>query len=653
MRTKVTLALVFLNVALFFFIFKFERNWRTEAASAQARSRVLGPEAADIRSLEVTSAAPDGSFSLERRSRDGWFLTQPLDWPANPHAVSSIVNELQLLEHDAFFSTRDLGRHGNPTLADYGLDKPKLTIALRSGPDNATTTTLRIGDTTNVGNRLYVLSPDGERVHVVNRSLADTLSMPLEQLRADTLFTILVFEARSLTLQTGSPDQARTAVATGLRTRIRREGNRWSFETPIIARASKLEMDTTINELNALRPKTFNPAPPATLPAAAPTLRIMLEGNNRHETLYLGEPVPPPPGAKAGATPPETEYYAQLDGRNALFTVVVPTRLIDKLRNAQVKLREKRFFDFDPRAVTAIRLSAPIQPNQPTITLQRLDAANPESGWQIVRRSGAGEGPGAQPADPGLVQRLLNQLTLLAAESFESDAPTSADLENWGFNRPEREVALTLSGSSTPLILRLGTDSRQRENVYARVPSEPGTSIYTVDAEILRELRPDPIAWRHRLIHELPPAARITGLKIVDLADNQPVFETALEANGQPAAPVRDVAAVQKVVAGLRRLQAAQFIRDGFTERVIVAGEERPWRFRLEATVALPVAAGADQTSTISLLLSDRIGGAQQLAGSKEIDAIFEIEQSLLDGIWSLTYGSRDPGPPPETRPTP
>jgi hypothetical protein len=37
MRTKVTLVLVFLNVALFFFIFKFERNWRTERASLEAR----------------------------------------------------------------------------------------------------------------------------------------------------------------------------------------------------------------------------------------------------------------------------------------------------------------------------------------------------------------------------------------------------------------------------------------------------------------------------------------------------------------------------------------------------------------------------------------------------------------------------------------
>ena len=122
MRTKVTLVLVFLNVALFFFIFKFERNWRTEAASFEARRRVLGAEAADIRAIEVTSTAPASSFSLERRRGEQWYMTAPLEWPANPHAVSSIVQDLRLLENETHFPTKDLGRNGNPTLADYGLD---------------------------------------------------------------------------------------------------------------------------------------------------------------------------------------------------------------------------------------------------------------------------------------------------------------------------------------------------------------------------------------------------------------------------------------------------------------------------------------------------------------------------------------------------
>src|SRR5476649_1590740 len=195
MRSKVTLVLLFLNVALFFFIFYFERDWRIERASRDARHRVLGPEAANIRTLEVTGSAPGSSFSIERRG-DAWFLTKPVEWPANPNAVSRILNELQFLEHETSFSTRDLEKNGQK-LADYGLEQPRVTLSFSSGEPGAasahSSTLLRIGDTTKVpADRLYLLSPDGEQIHVVSRSLVDSLSVPFDELRLDTVFTIQV-----------------------------------------------------------------------------------------------------------------------------------------------------------------------------------------------------------------------------------------------------------------------------------------------------------------------------------------------------------------------------------------------------------------------------------------------------------------------------
>src|ERR1700678_1578357 len=176
MRSKVTLVLLFLNVALFFFIFYFERDSRIERASLEARRRVLGPEASDIRRLEVAGPTPAASYSLEKRG-DTWFLTKPVEWPANADAGGRIINELQFLEHVTSFSTRDLEKNGQK-LSDYGLDQPRLTVSFSSGDagaagaPSARETVLRIGDTTKVGNRLYLLSPDSERIHVVDRSLA-------------------------------------------------------------------------------------------------------------------------------------------------------------------------------------------------------------------------------------------------------------------------------------------------------------------------------------------------------------------------------------------------------------------------------------------------------------------------------------------------
>jgi hypothetical protein len=330
----------------------------------------------------------------------------------------------------------------------------------------------------------------------------------------------------------------------------------------------------------------------------------------------------------------------------------MPAELLDQMRNAQELLREKRFFEFDPSGVTKIELSSPMQPNLPPLTLQRLEPPAGQTApiaapWQVVRR---GEGaPGSQtfPADRGAVQRLLEKLSLLTAERFKSDAPANADLEEWGFNRPSRAVALTLAGNATPLVLQIGTDAN-RTAYYARVgsPTDPGVSVYQIAPEIEAELPLSPVAWRDRAVGEpLPATARIRALKLTDLQSKEVLFETTLDAAGEPAAGTRDPKAAKDTVAALRSLRAREFMPGGFTERVNVAGDERPWRFQLETTIAAPGPAGTEQTSTSTWLLTERLGGAQQFAGSRELDTVFSLEQPLVDALWTLAYGNRDPGP--------
>ena len=648
MRTKVTLVLLFLNVALFFFIFQFERRWRIEDGYREARRRVLGAETADIRSLTITGGNPVHTLALAKRG-DTWWVTAPLEWPANPAAVSRILTELQFLEHETSFNVSDLAKNGQ-SLADYGLDHPKLTIAITSGDpaEHPAVTLLRLGDITKDGLRLYLLSPDGERIHVVSQSLARSLGLTADDLRADALFTIPVFEARSLSLQTAAP--------ASLRIRLRRDGNRWSFETPIIARASKAATELAINGLNSLRVASFVTAnPSATLRSANPVLEITLEGNNRRETLILGNLVHPDSTKPAD----RDEYYAQLKDRSALFTVKIPSgpsELMDTLRTAQVSLRETHILEFDAPAVTAITLTAP---NQPELILQRLETgtqAADNSAWQIVRRGESSIGQQTLPADRTAVERLLDQLSRLAVtdfkSGFKSDAPTAADLEAWGFNRPEREVFLTLGGGAAPLSLQLGTDAKH--NVYARLgpAANPGASIYAVDPAILRELPVAPQAWRDRLLRELPAGARLTALKLTDLTGGQVLLDIALDDAGHPPASAHNPEAIATVLTQLRTLRAKEFVLDRFADKVVVAGEERPWRYRLEAT-ALLVGGVGEQTSVTTLLLTSRVGGDQQLAGSNEFNAVFSIEQPLLDALWTITEAPHDPGPLPATEPAP
>ena len=655
MRTKVTLVLLLLNVVLFFFIFRVERRWQTERVAMEVRRQLLGAEAADIRSLEVVSSFAGGSFRVERRG-ELWFLTKPLEWRANPLAVNRMINDLQFLEHETSFSVDDVLKNGQ-SLKDYGLDHAKLVVTLTSGGQDTTggppvTTRLRIGDATQRDERLYLLSPDGSRIHVVGRELADSLSLPLRQLRADTILTIPVFEARSLNLQAAPP--------AGVRVLIQRDGNRWWFETPIPARASKEAIDLAVNGLDALRVKRFVNGPAGPAPKDEPVLTATIVGDNRHETLFLGHEV-----AGAAPTAAGRETYAQLEGLAATFVVSVPPLLFETLRNSQESLRDHHVLpDFDPGTVTVITLQAP---GQPELTLQRLepDAAQPagpdsaagppsDAGWQIVLRGEAGQGPATLPADRTVVRGLLDDLVSLMAQQFKSDAPQASDLENWGFKLPERIVILTLQapaagGPSTALApapvpavseitLEIGRGSQRDAYVYARVPKH-SQSIYSVSPDILRQTPMAPSEWRDRMLASLPEAAKIRALKLTEIDNGKVILDWTTE---KPAGP-----AVDAVLEQLRVLRARRFVASVFAPTVKIGGEQRPWKFRLDATVALPTGAGGERTSLRTLWLAERTGGDEQLAGSADFGAVFVLDQPFLDALWTLTYGGRDPGPPP------
>ncbi|HEY9250052.1 MAG TPA: hypothetical protein VIO38_13010, partial [Rariglobus sp.] len=129
MRTKVTLILVLLNVALLAVILYARREWQAEQALARLSKRVLGDEVIGIKSLEITAAGSEGRIRLERKNENAaWELREPINWPANDHAVRRIIHDLEFLEPLRSFPVKDLAKNGQ-ALADYGLNPPRLTLA--------------------------------------------------------------------------------------------------------------------------------------------------------------------------------------------------------------------------------------------------------------------------------------------------------------------------------------------------------------------------------------------------------------------------------------------------------------------------------------------------------------------------------------------
>ncbi len=654
MRTKVTLVLLFLNVVLFFYVFYYERPLRTQLAALEARRAVLPPEVASMGAFTRTTPAGD-VLSAEKRADGAWWLTRPYEWPANPNAVSRIHNELQFLRNETKFKVADLATTGQ-TLADYGLDQPSLTFSFTAA---GRTFDLRLGDDTKAGNRLYLLSPDGAYVHVVNRGLADSLGLTLADLRSPAIFTIPVFEVRSLGAQTAT-----------LKTRLRRDATRWSFETPINARAKKAAVEVAVNALNTLQARQFfDPRDPALERAALdqPTLRVTLEGNARRETLLIGGPAPAPPDAAPEEAGTVEYRFARFEDKDIVFSTALPTQpyhLLDTLRSAQEKLRDAQVLEFDPRNISSLILAAP---GRTDLTLQRLESAGGAAtqaadSWQLVLRGADGQAPSTRPADTAAVDDLLDKLQALAAERYLTDAPSAADIESSGFNRPEREITLNLATTArttdpSALKLLLGTSPERRDAAFAKLDNSP--SIYQVTPEILRDTALEPLRYRQRLLRELPTGARVTGLKLSTLPGDELVFDLHVPPDAsltpgviaQGKLPEAHKPPMTALLAQVRSLGAKRFIAESFNpERADHEGAPQPWAFRLDVTLVLVGGDGAAQPSTSTLFLTRRLGGGTQLAGTTEFGGVtFEITQELLDAVFTLTYADR--GPPPTEAP--
>jgi hypothetical protein len=635
MRTKVTLVLLFLNVALFYYIFQFAPPWAQLQANSAA---VLPTQVAAIERLEIRSqsAAP---LVFEKRG-DTWYVGAPYDWPADRNAIERLINELKLLKHETSFEVSKLPDTGQK-LADYGLDPAILTLVLGTGDKRIE---LKIGTATQVQNRFYVLSPDGTRIHVIGRSLMDALALTPTQLRDPVLVDIPVFEARSLAVQVAAPGN--------LRVRVARSGQRWMFESPIQTRADKNAVELALNRLRELRVASFCDTPDSRATGLeTPSLRLTVEGNQRRVILLLGAPVPIE--AKPGVSFAETELFAKLEDRAAVFTVMVDDALLASLRNAQTELRDHRLLDFEPARLTSISLRSP---GQPEVALQRLETG----AWQVLARQPA-ETPLPQAADSALVARLIAQLGQLRADTFQSDAPFPADLEQWGFNRPEREVTLTLTpengslsgATAAPTItLQIGTTGSDQGKPFAYARVAGPQFIYQVRADILDELSVSARHYRERTLRALPPGARITGLNLTRTTDSSVVFarelatgqtwETAL-ASERPETQ----AAVIKLLEELRTLRARDFVRDTFTQQPEIDGQPQPWVYQLDVSIALSGAGEENQVTHSVLFLGERQGGTTQLVGSAEFNTLFHATQSFVDATFALTFGTRDPGPPP------
>lgn len=634
MRWKLTIVLLLLNVAAFGYL-RYLENRQDPRVTARERSKLVLPMAGDITGITMKARMADGSEQvrvLEKDPRSGWRLVEPVKWPANENAVQKILAQLEFLEGETRIPLSDIEKHSQG-LADFGLAPPRYELILHSGENGATETKLQIGAPTQMGKRLYIMAPGGQEVLVVGDELLGSVAVPLEQLRDQRIFDIPVFELESLSVQT--PSQ---------RIRLVKGADGWSFETPVPAKADDQLVQNALALIVGQRVQRLlapGEISPELAGLATPSLRVMLGGNKRRETLLLGAEVTDLPDDAP------KQLYARLESSGDDTTIfTVNQRPFEWLTKAQEELRERRILRFDPTKVTALEINRAGK----TITLQRLEqtSATEAPTWQSVAANGGGEVK-TETAATALVTELIDKLNRLEALAFVSDAPAPSDLEAWGFGDPvakatirgAREWTLLLGNNISPEGMASPPPWANPRNIYAKTDAK--ASVYAVDLDILGALRADTLAYRSRTLTSLPKEARIESLKITDLKDNLVLLDKKIDPASQTwptALPEDDIdrANILDLVDTLKDFQVKDYLLPEFKEL-----PNLPWRYRLDAAIILPGGDGSSEMRSYFFTLRD---GVRQIGGSPQQNITFTLRQPTIDALFPLTLAKNPPAAP-------
>ncbi len=612
MRLKITLTLLAILLGLLTYIFYIDNRSDISEYEDQ-RSSVLGELAVGIDYLSIQNNATGQIITLEK-ANNRWMLREPYLWPANEFAVQRILTELRFLERISSFETNIFSNSG-VSLPNYGLKPSQYAIMIGRGDHRST---LHIGKPTEIGNNLYILSTDQNYVHVVNRSLLDAISVSLDNLRSSRLFDIAVFEATSWNIQVREDGR-------NLRAWFARNGDNWVFETPIRARADSEAVNVLLNRCLSLEADSIvasNPTDLSPYGLQNPLYRIAIESDQQREVLEIGEKISP-----------DSEFrYAKRESRPTVFQLRI--EFLDLLANSQTMLRERRIFEVDVTTATTVTIER--RDEQP-LTLQKLEDGN----WELVVRD---ESQGIQTMDGDTqsiseILKWLDELKAVPDDGFVNDAPSAPDLESYGLEVPEYTITVTSDRlyGETQKLPELRTESlligdrkpNDRNESFIKIANKD--FVYSSYNDIFAQIDNDPLLYKERKIISLPESSSIQKISIERLSDRSIIAEETID----PAAEKETAAAqLAKVVS---QLTIQSFNPRGFTRTVEIAGRQKPWAYKLIATVGTDDPQNAI-TQQIEIFVSETTGGPLLWGGISQTNQGFRFGTDFIDSFSAIVF---------------
>jgi hypothetical protein len=521
MQKKLTWSLTATALALFAFIYFFERKIPSTAERNTAPRLLPGVAPQDITAIEV--AFTNGAVVRAEQTNGTWFLAKP-GYPAQQSDLENFVTNIVRLRRLDKIPNHEVAIQGQNS---FGLDPARMKLLVEAGTNQFQ---FEVGGMAPLTSNIYVRVLPTNQVVVTEGGLLESLPSDTNDWRSEHLLQWSGLKFDHLQLRTGQR---------GFELGQNPTNKLWQITRPIPARGDQLQISSLFDQLSRAQVSHFIADGPVDLDRyglTTPEVELgFSEGTNRFLTVQFG----------GNATNETNHVYARLLGNSNLVTV--SRDLVQFLKQPYKAFHDPRLMTMDNiAALDRIRVKFLEE-----FALQRAA----DGRWTVTAKE-------TFPADLELLGDFVNKLFRLRILDIAKEVPTEADLQALGLLKPAVTFALFQRVTNAPnaitntLYSELAFGTNTTDRIYASRSDE--TPVYITEFAKFLELPRAGYELRERQIWSFPTSSVVRVSIIAGGATNS----AARSGAGWASDPLAD-AAIGEAVFRLSNLKALRWVAQG------------------------------------------------------------------------------------------
>jgi Domain of unknown function (DUF4340) len=510
----------------------------------------------------VTIRRPEQVIRAERGKRGQWRLSAPINVPANPAKVESLIaalSSLRVVDGDKGFVADNV-----KDFAPFGLVSP-LTIEMTTTRPGDSPLVLHVGKPVpDQPERIYVRQGDQDDVVIVDAKALSEVPTGAAALRSQRVADI---EPAAVT-----EIQIETKIGTFA---VSKRPNQWELTSPRTEKADSESVMALLNRIDALQASEFfEPSRIGNAELDPPVMTIKIWESARAPSgtsASVGEPALVLRIGKHDAL--RKTVFARLD--NDQVILALPDTILEVLPRNAFAFRDLEVLSLNPADIRKLTITRGV----------RIDELEPDKNgepnrWRLLRPTNA-------RADVRSVTQVIAVLSRLRADQFVSDS--ADDLKKFGLDHPVLEIAWE---SDRAHRLVVGSPVPRSSAYYAK--TDDLSFIFTIKTEVLKPFEAEfrdhtvlsfPAAKAQRVVLRWTwPKRDVAFRQRVQAAKGQPEW---VDEPGSDAAGI-DQSRISPLVKALSQLETPRFVQyDG--EIPPATGLLRP-RLTVEVELGSPAA---------------------------------------------------------------